>query len=82
MRLVERDDLPPVRKQVGLGHDAGGHGAPLHHHLEELHLRGGELLRGIGDEEDGLRLVERSQGDQAVCRVEATDPRGVDQAEA
>jgi hypothetical protein len=82
MALVDSGDAPPFRVQVGLGQHAGRARAPAQCLLQKVELGFGELLGGVGDEEHPVRLVQRTQGDDAVRRIQAANAGGVDQAEA
>ncbi len=77
--LVELDDPPPVRVQVGLRHHAADVRAQLHRRRQELQLGGGVLLRRVGHQHDGVRGRERGHRRGAVRRTEATDPGRVHQ---
>ena len=78
---VQLHDPPPVRVEVGLGDHARDVGAQLHRRAEELELRPGVLLRGVGDEQHGVRAGERRHGRRPVRRAQPADARRVDEHE-
>ena len=79
--LVDLDDPPPFRVQVGLGDHARRARAALQRLPQEVQFGLGQFLRGVGDEQHPVGLVERAEGDDAVRGVQAADPGCVDQAE-
>ena len=76
------DDLAPVRIQIGLGDDRRGDRANLDGLLQEPHLRRGELLAGVADEEHCIRVGQQSQRGRKVRLPLAADSRGVDERQA
>ena len=79
MRGVGVDDLAPVRIQVGLGDHRRRGGADLDGLPEEPHLRCGELLAGVADEEHRVGLGQQAQDGRQVRLALPADARGVDE---
>ena len=78
---VQLHDPPPVRVEIGLGDDARDVRAQLHRRAEELQLRARVLLRGVGDQQHGVRAGQRRHRGRPVRRAEPADARGVDEHE-
>ena len=76
---VELEDPPPLRVEVDLGEDEEDARAEFFHRPEEPQLGAGQLLRGVGEEEDGVRPRQRADRDGVVQRAEPADTGGVDQ---
>ena len=78
---VECGHLPPLRVEVRLGQHAGGVRADPHGLAQETDLRLGVLLRGVGDQEHGIRRRQRGKRGEGMGRVEPADPGGVHQGQ-
>ena len=78
---VQLHDPSPVRVEVGLGDHARDVRAQLHRRAEELQLRARVLLRGVGDQQHGVRAGQRRHRGRPVRRAEPADARGVDEHE-
>jgi len=61
MRLVDLDDLAPVRVEVGLGRDNRCNRADFKCLTDERHLGVGELLTGVADHQHGIRVWQQSE---------------------
>ncbi len=80
--VVEVDDPSPLAVQVGLRHHADDPGTPLHGADQEIQFGGGELLRGVGDEQRGARQRQRAEREVAVRGVQPADAGSVDEGQA
>lgn len=81
MRAVTGDDALPVRVEVGLRHHEGDLGAQVAHRPQCLQLGVGQLPRGVGHEEHGVRLGQCRHCPGLRDRPQPADARGVDEHE-
>ena len=79
MRLVGRDDLAPVRVQVGLRRDNRCHRADFERLPDERHLGFGELLAGVADHQHRIGVGQQAERGRQVRLTVAADARGVDE---
>ena len=77
--LVGRDDLPPVRVQVGLGGDDRCHRADFVGLPDEGHLGLGELLAGVAHHQHRVGVGQQTQRRRQVRLAVAADAGGVDE---
>ena len=80
--LVGRDDLAPVRVQVGLRRDNRCHRADFEGLPDEGHLGFGELLAGVADHQHRVGVGQQAQRRRQVRLAVAADARGVDERQA
>ena len=82
VRPVDLLDLAPLGVDVGLGQHRGDVRRDPQRVAEELHLGLGVLLRGIRDQQHGMRGRQCREGAHGARGLDAPDSRRVDKAQA